>query len=105
MTFSDFRSHINYLSIKLKVLKVLEIIKLQLLQLLYEFLDNSLPVDLKYMFKLKGDIHHHHTRQPFHIPAVNSSTYGINSIRYSVPKLYYDTFKNNDIAIGKGVKL
>ena len=56
------------------------------------------------MLKLNRDIHSHHTRQPLHIPAVNSSTYGINSIRYSVPKLYYDTFKNNGIAIGKGIK-
>ena len=47
------------------------------------------------MFKLYSDIHNQLTRQLFHIPAVNSTTYGINSIRYSVPKLYYDTFKNN----------
>ena len=40
---------------------------------------------------------------PFHTPAVNSSTYGINSIRYSVPKLYYNTLKTNGIAIDKGV--
>ena len=103
MTFSDFRSRTNSLFIKLKVLKVREIIKLQQVKLLYEFLDNSLPADLKDMFKLNGDIHHHQSRKPFHIPAVNSLTYGINSIRYSVPKLYYEIFKNNGIAIGKGV--
>ena len=102
--YSDFRSHTNSLFIKLKVSEVREIIKVQQLKLLYEFLDNSLPADLKYMFKLKGDIHQHQTRPPFHIPAVNSSTYGINSIRYSGPKLYYDTFKNNGTAIGKDVK-
>ena len=76
---------------------------MQQLKLLYEFLDNSLPADLKEMFKLKNDIHSRQTRQPFYIPAVNSSTYGINSIRYSVPKLYYDTFKINSIAFDKGV--
>ena len=32
---------------KLKILKVREIIKLQQLKLLYEFMDNSLPADLK----------------------------------------------------------
>ena len=94
MTFSDFRSHTNSLFIKLKVLKVRDIIRLQQFKILHEFLDNSLPADLKDMFKLNGDFHHHQTRQPFHIPAVNSSTFGINSIRYSVPKSYYDTFKN-----------
>ena len=55
------------------------------------------------MFKLNSDIHNQLTRQLFHIPAVNSTTYGVNSIRYSVLKLYYDTFKNNSIATGSGV--
>ena len=73
MTFFDFRSHTNPLFIKLKVLKVREIIKLQQLKLLYEFLDNSLPADQKEMFRLKSDTHSHQTRQPFYIPAVNSS--------------------------------
>ena len=77
---------------------------MQQLKLLYEFLDNSLPADLKEMFKLKSDIHSHQTRQSFHIPAVNSSTYGIDSITYSVPKSYYDTFKTNGITIDKGVQ-
>ena len=91
--------------IKLKVLMVCEIIKLQQLKLLYESLGNSLPDDLKGMFKLNSDIHNQLTRQLFHIPAVNSTTYGINSIRYSVPKLYYDTFKYNSIATDSGIKI
>ena len=56
MIFPDFRNHTYPLVIKLKVLKVY---------------DNSLPADLKDMFKLKSDIHSHQTRQPFYIPAVN----------------------------------
>ena len=60
----------NPLFIKLKVLNVCEIIKLQQ----YEFLGNSLPDDLKGMFKLNSDIHNQLTRQLFHIPAVNSTT-------------------------------
>ena len=51
MTFSGFRNHTNPLFIKLKVLKVSEIIKLQQLKVYYEFLDNSLPADLKEMFE------------------------------------------------------
>ena len=94
MSFSDFRSQTNPIFMNLKILKGCEIIKLQQLKLLYEFMNNSLPADLKDMFKLNSDIHNHQTRHPFHIPAINSSTYGINSIKYSVPKLYYNTFKN-----------
>ena len=104
MTFSDSRSNTNPLFIKLKVLNVRELIILQQLKPLYEFLGNSLPDDLKGMFKFNNDIHNQLTRQLFHIPAVNSTTNGINSIRYSVPKLYYDTFKNNSIATDSGVK-
>ena len=55
------------------------------------------------MFKLNSDINNLQTRQPIHIPEVNLSTYGINSIRYFLPKLYYNTFKNSSVAIGKGV--
>ena len=104
MTFSDSRNYTNPLFIKLKVFKVCEIIKLQQFKILYEFLCNSLPDDLKGMFKLNSDIHNQLTRQIFHIPGVNLTTYGINSIRYSVPKLYYDTFKNNSIATDSDVK-
>ena len=74
MTFSDSRSNTNPFFIKLKVLKVREIIKLQQFKLLNEFLSNSLPDDLKGMFKLNSDIHNQLTRQLFHIPAVNSTT-------------------------------
>ena len=70
MTFSDSLYYTNPLFIKLKVLNVCEIIKLQQ----YEFLGNSLPDDLKGMFKLNSDIHNQLTRQLFHIPAVNSTT-------------------------------
>ena len=104
MTFSDSRSITNPIFIKLKVLKVRENIKLQQLKPLYEFLGSSLPDDLKGMFKLNSDIHNQLTRQLLHIPVVNSTTYGINSIRYSVPKSYYVTFKNNSIATDSGVK-
>ena len=41
---------------------VREIIKLQQLKLLWIILDNSLPADLKDMFKLNSDTHNHQTR-------------------------------------------
>ena len=47
MTFSGFRSYTNHLFIKHNNLKVCEIIKLQQLQLPFNFLNNSLPSDLK----------------------------------------------------------
>ena len=100
LTFSDFRSHTNHLFIKHNILKVREIIKLQQLHLLYNFLNDSLPTDLKKLFKLNDDVHSHHTRQAFHVPSVNTSTFGINSIKYHCPDLWNKTWTNS-IAIDK----
>ena len=94
ITFSDFRSHTNHLFLKHKILKVREIIKLHQLQLLYNFLDNSLPTDLNKLFNLNESVHRHQTRQVFHIPGVNTSTFGINSIKFRCPDLWNNIWKN-----------
>ena len=57
-------------------------------------LNNSLPSDLKKIFKLNMDVHSHGTWQLFHVPRVNKSTYGINSIKYYYPNLWNNTWKN-----------
>ena len=57
MTFSGFRSHTNHPFIKHNILKVCEIIKLP-----FNFLNNSLPSDLKKILKLNIDVHSHGTR-------------------------------------------
>ena len=88
ISFSGFRSHTNHLFTEYRILKVRDVIKLQQLQLLYSFLDNSLPTNLRKMFKLNEDVHTHHTRQVFHIPGVNTSIYGINSIKFRCPDLW-----------------
>ena len=103
MTFSDFTSHTNPLFINLKILKVREVIKLQQFQLLYKFLNNSLPTDLEKLFTLNSCTHSHQTRQLFHIPRINTSTYGEKSIKYACPKLWHDIFKYNKIAIDNDV--
>ncbi len=94
LTFSDFRSPTNHLFIEHKILKVREIIKLHQLQLLYNYLDNTLPTDLQKIFKLNEDVHSHQTRQVFHVPRVDTSTYGINSIKFYCPNLWNITWKN-----------
>ena len=62
--------------------------------LLYNFIDGCLPVDIKGLFKLKESIHGHDTRQTFHVPFINSSTYGNRSIRFYCPDLWNKTFAN-----------
>ena len=99
LTFSDFRAHANPLFINLRMLKIRDIIKFNQLKLNYDFLNNSLPADLNKLFKLNTDIHTHDTRQLFHVPSINTSTYGRYSIKYVCPSLWNTTFKN-DIPIG-----
>ena len=94
MTFPDFRSHTNHLFIEHNLLKAREIIKLQHLQLTYSFLQNTLPTDLIQLFKLKEAVHSHQTRQVFHVPSVNTSTYGIYLLKYLCPNLWNNTWKN-----------
>ena len=94
ITFSDFRSHANPLFRDLKVLKVRDIIKLQQLQLLYDFLNKSLPADLKSLFTLNSHIHRYQLRTLFHIPKINSSTYGNKSIKFHCPDLWNNLFRN-----------
>ena len=94
LTFSGFQSHTNHLFYKHNILKVRDVITLQQLQLLYKFLDNTLPKDLTSLFQLNCNVHDHHTRQPFHVPRVDTSTYGIRSIKFHCPKLWNNTWKN-----------
>ena len=102
ITFSDFRSHTNQLFLNNKILKVREIIKLQHLKLVYEFLNNSLPDDLKTLFKLNSDIHNHQLRHLINIPRIATSTYGNKSIKFHCANLWNSTFSNG-ISIGNDV--
>ena len=49
---------------------------------------NSLPTDLTKLFILNAEIHGYQTRQDIHIPGVDTSTYGINSLKYHGPVLW-----------------
>ena len=37
---------------------------------------------------LNANTHDHLTRQMFHVPMVDSSSYGLNSLKYSCPNLW-----------------
>ena len=101
ITFSDFQAHSNPLFIDLKILKIRDIIKLNHLNLLYNYLSMSLPTDLNTLFKLNTTIHTHDTRQTFHVPIINSSSYGNRSIKFYVPNLWNEIFSKN-LTIGQG---
>ena len=82
---------------ELKLLKVQDIIKSQQLKLGYEFYNNMLPVDTQKLFILDSDIHEHQTRHSkyiFHIPEIQTVTYGNKSLKYYCPLLWNSTIKN-----------
>ena len=103
ITFSDFQCHAHPFFLNLKVLKVREIIQMQQMLLMYGFLQNSLPADLKKLFRLNDNVHSHVTRQTFHVPSIRTSSYGKNSIRFRGPELWNSMFKPG-IAIDKTKK-
>ena len=93
ITDSDFRSPTNHLFIRHKILKVREILDLNQLQLAFNFLDKSLPSNLN-LFQSNDEIHTYHTRFNFYIPSVDTSIYGINSIKFHCPNLWNKTWVN-----------
>ena len=95
ITDSDFRSPLsNHLFIRHKILKVHEILDLNQLQLAFNFLDKSLASNLNNLFKSNDEIHNYHTRFNFYIPSVDTSIYGINSIKFHCPNLWNKTWVN-----------
>ena len=94
ITDSDFRSPTNHLFIRHKILKVREILDLNQLQLAFNFLDKSLPSNLNNLFKSNDEIHTYHTRFNFYIPSVDTSIYGIDSIKFHCPNLWNKTWVN-----------
>ena len=104
LTFSDFNAHTNDIFKDLKVIKVRDIIKMQQLKVAYDFLNNSLPIDLMSLFTRSSDVHpefelNSSINNLLYIPRVNTTTYGIKSVKYHCAKLWNDFFKNGSIQV------
>ena len=104
LTFSDFHAHTNDMFKDLKIIKVRDIIKMQQLKVVYDFLNNSLPFELMSLFIRSCDIHpnfdlNSSRNNLLYIPRVNTTTYGIKSVRYHCAKLWNDFFKNGSIQV------
>ena len=69
------------------------------------FLNNSLPIDLRSLFRLASDVHttsremNSVVNNLIYIPRFKTITYGKDSLRYQCAKLWNDTFKTGDIQI------
>ena len=105
MSFAPFNSSTNQIFIDLGLVKVRELISLNQLKLVYDFTQNSLPTDLMNLFSFSSDVHtvtrelNSTVNKLIYIPKVNTTTYGIDSIRYQCATLWNKYFKNGEIKI------
>ena len=105
MSFAPFNSSTNQIFIDLGLLKVREIISLNQLKVVYDFTQNSLPTDLMNLFSFSSNVHtvprelNSAVNKLIYIPRVNTTTYGIDSIRYHCASLWNKYFKNGEINI------
>ena len=109
LTFSPHNSHTNQLFIDLKLIKVKDLIKFNQLKLVYDFYEKNLPIDLMTLFQPSTEVHttnmqlNSAIKSLIHIPSINTSSYGINSIKYHCAKLWNEFFKTG-IAINSDRK-
>ena len=86
ITFSPFRSHTTTLFRDLIILKFQDHTYVNNCLFVFDHFHNHLPVSLSSLFLKTSDIHHHATRnndnQKLHVPSINTSKYGINSIKH-----------------------
>ena len=98
MAFAPFNSHTNPLFQALKLLKVRDVVKINQIKLVYDFYDNSLPTDLMSLFQSSANVHttnmqlNSAIKHLIHIPGVNTTTYGINSIKFTCARLWNEFF-------------
>ena len=76
----------------LKLLRVVDIFKLRLLSFVYESVNMVAPDCFHNFFSLNSTVHCHNTRQPtrgdLFLANINTSQYGLKSIRYLGVKLW-----------------
>ena len=99
MNFAPFRSHTNELFKKDSILKCKDIYEIEKLKVVFDYKANLLPSDLMNLFTTNRDIHSHDTRNDrLHVPQINTTMHGLNSLKYSACILWNDHLKiNNNI--------
>ena len=92
MIFSQYNSHTPPLFIKDKLITFLDIITSNKLKLAFDSKSNTLPEDLCILFHLNSTLHSYTTRsvtkEGFFVPGIQSTSYGIKTLKYSVPVIW-----------------
>ena len=86
MTFSEFRAHSAPLFARLKILSIFDLVKVLNILFVHQVLNKKVPDEVSNYFQFTMKKHAHNTRESFagclEIPNVNTSSYGISSLRY-----------------------
>ena len=92
MNFSQYNSHTPPLFIKDKLITFLDIITSNKLKLAFDFKSNTLPEYLCILFHLNSTLHSYTmrsvTKEGFFVPGIQSTSYGIKTLKYSVPVIW-----------------
>ena len=97
ITFSNFQEHTTPIK-NFKILKLQDIIKFNTLKLIYLYYKDQLPLKIKYIFTTNESVNLYNTRggKLLFIPHVNTTHYGIKSLRYNGLVIWNDFFRNTD---------
>ena len=98
INFSEFQEHTTPVFENFKILKLQDIIKFNTLKLIYLYYKDQLPLKIKDIFTTNESVNPYNTRggKLLFIPQVNTTHYGIKSLRYNGPVIWNDFFRNTD---------
>ena len=86
INFADYREHADPLFKNHEILRINDFVKLQNMFLVYDSMNNRLPSILNNIYTNVQSVHNHASRNSLKmklsIPVVQSTTYGLNSIKY-----------------------
>ena len=87
ISFSEFQEHTRPFFKNLKILKLQDIIKFNTWKIIYLYYKDQLPLKIKYIFTTNESVNPYNTRggKLLFIPSVNTTHYGIKSLRYNRP--------------------
>ena len=91
--------HTNPLFVNNKLLKLNDIIESSYVKVMFNIINNKLPPDLSNMFQYSFTVHNYNTRnvsnQGEYIPSINTTAFGIKSLRYNTPVVWNKLLKTN----------
>ena len=98
ISVSEFQEHTRPFFKNLKILKLQDIIKFNTWKIIYLYYKDQLPLKIKYIFTTNESVNPYNTRggKLLFIPPVNTTHYGIKSLRYNRPVFWNDFFRNTD---------